>query len=189
MFAGEADDLDGVFEGAGEGLVDEDGFFRGESLAELFEVGAAVDAFDQNSVNVGREFRDRGVDFDTVFFDEILGVAIDAGGARFDIGAAAFEGCDDFPAGNVVGGGGVVEGFGKCDDVRGIEADDTEAERGRIGGAQGEEREEDGGEEEAHGIEGLGSGGGARRGGRQRHCRCRGWRQDGGGGSRRGMRS
>ena len=75
MFAGEPDDFEGVFEGTGEGLVDEDGFFRGEGLAELIEVGATVDAFKEDGIDVFSEFLNGGVDFDPVFFDELLGVA------------------------------------------------------------------------------------------------------------------
>jgi hypothetical protein len=145
-FAGEANDLEGVAEIGGDGFVDEDGLFCGEGSAELGEMGAAVDADDHDGIDVAGHGLDGVVELDAPFFAELFGVAFDGVGGGGDVGAVLFEGGDDFGAGNVVGGGGVVEDLGKGGCVGGVAADEAKAEfsgvsHERAGGEEEEERE------------------------------------------------
>ncbi len=156
VLLGQAEDLERVAQGAGDGLVDEHRLAGGEDFLELREMRAAVDRLDHDGVDVAREFGDGFVELDVRVLEQIGGVAVDARGAGGDVGAAALEHGDDLGAGDVVLVGGVVQRLGEGDHVRRIEADETDAQIGRAGGAgeQGAEGEAGGAKEtgQAHGA-------------------------------------
>jgi hypothetical protein len=105
----------------------------------LFEVGASVHALDHDGVDPAAHVFNGVADFDPVGILKGRGIFLHAADAGWDVRAASFEGGDHASAGDVTGGLGVVQDFGKGGDVRGVEADDPEAEDGFSAGAAGEQ--------------------------------------------------
>ena len=94
-FVGDAVDGEDVGERGGGRLIDEDRLAFGDG-AELFQVGAAVDAFEHERVALFGQLVERVDDFDALLF-QFFDVARHAIRAFFgDVGAAAGEGGDDF---------------------------------------------------------------------------------------------
>ena len=69
---------------------------------ELFEVLAAVDAFEQDGVYVFAERRNIGIELDLPLGPQFFSEAVDARGARCDFRAAALVGGHDYGAGDMV---------------------------------------------------------------------------------------
>jgi hypothetical protein len=96
--------------------------FRAQDGFELFEVRAAIDAFEQDGIHVPAHFLDAVIEHDVVLVAQRLGVLLDAIGAGRNIGTAALERGNDFSAGNMTFGFRVVQRFGESGNVGGIAA-------------------------------------------------------------------
>jgi len=129
-FFGEAKNFDDIRERTGHRFIDEDGFAGFEDGFDLLEVRTAVNTFEENSIDILAELVDGVVKLDTVFFFQRFCVIFDTISAFRNVRAAALEGGDDFSAGDVVFGVGVVEVFGESGDVRGVAANNPDAEIG-----------------------------------------------------------
>ncbi len=84
-----------------------------------------VDAFDHDDIDVRQHRFNALIHFDSIVFGQGFDELIDAGSARFDIGAESGNAGDDLDA---VSRFGVVEDFGKGGRVRSVEADHADAD-------------------------------------------------------------
>ena len=125
-FVGDAVDREQVGERAGGRLIDEDRLAFGDG-AELFQVRAAIDAFEQDGVGFGRQLFERVDDLDA-FFAELFDVAstrfLLSGISGLPPGKAAMTSTSAKRAGRF----GVVDELGERDDVRRVAADDADAD-------------------------------------------------------------
>ena len=95
---------------------------------------APVDARDHDRIDFSHELFDRSDQLDLPLVAEFGGEFLDSRGARLDIGTATLEGRDNARARNVIGPRGIVEELGESAGVRGVEADQPDADRPGIGG-------------------------------------------------------
>src|SRR5450755_789370 len=102
---------------------------------------AAVDAGEQHGVHLRQQFVDRTDDLDLPLVLQLFGEAVDARAAFLDIGAPAFVRCNYARAGYMIGRRGVIQDFGEGGHVRGVGADDADAQVG-CGSERGQRKEQ-----------------------------------------------
>jgi hypothetical protein len=115
--------LAGIFVRRCERLVDEERLVRRDHLTRLIEVDAAIHALDEHGIDLRQQGRNVGHDFDVVLVGDLFREIIDAAGAAFNVLAAAFVGGDHLHA-------LFVEGLRESRDMRGVGADNSDAQRG-----------------------------------------------------------
>src|SRR6187401_1266903 len=92
---------------------------------------AAVNAFDQDDIDLGDQLLDRADDFDAVLFLDRLGESFDARVARLHVLAAAGKTGDDLETGEIALSVRIIEEAGKRRYVRGVQADNADLD-GRL---------------------------------------------------------
>ncbi len=98
---------------------------RGDHLAGLLEMLAAVVALEQNRVHFFAQCGDVRLQLDLPLCAQLLGVLIDPRPARVDVRAAALIGGHHPRARHMVRPRRIVKHPGEDDDVRGIGSDDA----------------------------------------------------------------
>ncbi len=116
-FLGKAIDFDGVAQVSGHGLIDVHRFAGLEDRASLFEVGAAIDAFQQHDIHLLAHRFDCWINLHAVLFLKLLGIAFDPRRTRRDVGTSPFVCGDNFPTRHVVLAFLVVQKGGEGGDV------------------------------------------------------------------------
>ena len=97
---------------------------------------------EQDGIDLGEQGRDVGHDLHAPLGVDLVGVLVDAAGALLDVLAAALVGGDHARAGDVIGRGRVaVQQLGEGGDVRGVGADDADADVGGSGAERDRRRE------------------------------------------------
>jgi hypothetical protein len=102
---------------------------RSEHGAHLREVLPPVDAGQHQGIDLATQRLDRRNEPHAPAARDLAGEPLDARGARLDVRAAALEGRYDAAAGHVTGGGRIVQQARELDRVRGVEADQANAQR------------------------------------------------------------
>ena len=74
MLLRQTKDLDHVGEIAGHGLVDEDGLAGGKDGLDLLQVRPAIDALQENTIDLSAEFLDTINDLQPILIPQLLGV-------------------------------------------------------------------------------------------------------------------
>ncbi len=130
MFPGQPINLDGIAQRPCHRLVDKEGLARLEHRPGLFQMRAAIDALDQDGIDLPAEVLDGIDDLDPEFFLQLFRVTIDSRPARFDILAAALERGHHFPARHVVFVLRIIQQFGKGGHVGSIQSYHPQAKLG-----------------------------------------------------------
>ena len=103
-----------------------------EDRPRLLEVWPAVDALEQHDIDLAQELVDRSDDRHAELIVQLLGIAINAIAARWEIRAPSGISRDNPHAGDLGLGARGVQDFGKRDDMRGIQTDDAWRGRGFV---------------------------------------------------------
>ena len=125
---GQAKYFENVVQRTGQRLVDEERLFGGNHRARLFEMGASIDAFEQHAIHIPAQIVDRGFEFHAVILLNLRREILHPISAARNIGAEGLERRHYLRSRDMLRKIRLIEHLRELDDVRSVEADNSDAE-------------------------------------------------------------